>query len=38
LREKTSEALRGPFAQLPILLGGIMLYSLAIIAVLKLVK
>ena len=38
LREKTSEALRGPFAQLPILLGGIMLYSLAIIAVLKFVK
>jgi CBS domain-containing protein len=35
LREKTSEALRGPFAQLPIMLGGIMVYSLAIIAVLK---
>jgi CBS domain-containing protein len=35
LREKTSEALRGPFAQLPIMLGGIMLYSLAIIAVLR---
>jgi CBS-domain-containing membrane protein len=38
LREKTSEALRGPFAQLPILIGGIMLYSLAIIVVLKFVK
>jgi CBS domain-containing protein len=35
LREKTSEALRGPFVQLPIMLGGIMVYSLAIIAVLN---
>jgi signal-transduction protein with cAMP-binding, CBS, and nucleotidyltransferase domain len=35
-REKTSETLRGTAAPLPILIGGIMLYTLLIIAVLKL--
>jgi signal-transduction protein with cAMP-binding, CBS, and nucleotidyltransferase domain len=34
-REKTSETLRGPAAPLPILIGGIMLYTLLIIAVLR---
>jgi CBS-domain-containing membrane protein len=35
-REKTSETLRGTAAPLPILIGGIMLYTLLIITVLKL--
>lgn len=35
VREKTSEVMRGPFAPLPILIGGLMLYSLAMIVVLK---
>ncbi len=35
LREKTSEAFRGPTAPLPILFGGLMVYSLAMVAVMK---
>jgi signal-transduction protein with cAMP-binding, CBS, and nucleotidyltransferase domain len=35
VREKTSETLRGPAAPLPILIGGIMLYTLLIIVVLR---
>ena len=36
-REKTSETVRGPAAPLPILIAGIMLYTLLVIAVLKFV-
>jgi CBS-domain-containing membrane protein len=35
LREKTTETFRGPTVQLPILIGGLMLYSLMMVALLK---
>lgn len=35
VRDKTSESFYGPFAAPPILIGGIMLYTLAVIAVLR---